>query len=226
MGQKMGKSIVEKLNLMRYPKKVIVNRPSKEYLSELSEAKTQFPTEPVDLLFIFVETMAEFKEIVTEVIQNQLLNKEGVLFVAYPKKGNKVYKTFVHRDEIFPTLQVDDEDGYIGNSTLKFNRMVSLDETFTVTGIKNIERKTKSKGVSSRVEDYLQFIPEVEAYLENYPKAKELFDKLTPGYQKDWTRYIYSAKQAQTQEKRKNEMVDILEEGFKSKELYRQFLSK
>ncbi len=48
--------------------------------------------------------MAEFKAVVMSVIQQQLLNKNGVLFVAYPKKGNKVYQTFVHRDEIFPTL--------------------------------------------------------------------------------------------------------------------------
>ena len=226
---KVEKSIVEKLNLMRYTNKAIVNRPNNEYLPELKEAQSQFPIEPVDLLFIFVETMAEFKAVVMSVIQQQLLNKNGVLFVAYPKKGNKVYQTFVHRDEIFPTLQVNEEDGYIANSTLKFNRMVRLDETFTVTGMKNIERKAtgSSKAASSgRVEDYLQFIPEIESFIANYEEARVLFDQLTPGYKKDWARYVYSAKQAVTQEKRKQEMIEILGKGFKSKELYRQFLAK
>ena len=30
------------------------------------------------------------------------------------EKGNKMYPTFVHRDEIFPTLQVNEADGYKG----------------------------------------------------------------------------------------------------------------
>ncbi|MGX7263917.1 YdeI/OmpD-associated family protein [Enterococcus crotali] len=222
----MGKSIIEKLNLMRYSSSVVVNRPNDTYLPELKEFSNQLPTAPVDLIFVFVTSMAEFEQIVSEVILKQLLLKDGVLFVAYPKKGNKSYPTFVHRDEIFPTLQVDDQDGYIKNSTLKFNRMVSLDETFTVTGMKNVERTTKSISANSaRVEDYIQFIPAVEVLLENSKEAKRMFDQLTPGYKKDWARYIFSAKQATTQEKRKAEMIDILEKGFKSKELYRQFLA-
>ncbi|WP_254907573.1 hypothetical protein [Candidatus Enterococcus lemimoniae] len=47
----MEKSIIEKLNLMRYTNKAIVNRPNNEYLPELKEAQRQFPIEPVDLLF-------------------------------------------------------------------------------------------------------------------------------------------------------------------------------
>lgn len=91
---KVEKSIVEKLNLMRYTNKAIVNRPNNEYLPELKEAQSQFPIEPVDLLFIFVETMAEFKAAVMSVIQQQLLNKNGVLFVAYPKKGEQSISNF------------------------------------------------------------------------------------------------------------------------------------
>ena len=77
------------------------------------------------------------------VIEGQHLVENGLLYVAYPKKGNKIYPTFVHRDEIFPTLQVNEADGYIKGSTLKFNRMVSLDETFTVVGMKNVLKKQR-----------------------------------------------------------------------------------
>lgn len=218
----MEKSIVEKLKLLNYSKKAIVHRPNENYLSELKDAQEKFPVEPVDLLFVFVKTMEEFKELIAEVIEQQLLNKNGMLFVAYPKKGNKKYPTFVHRDEIFPTLGVDDRDGYISNSTLKFNRMVRLDETFTVIGIKNSEQKLNTQAASrGRVEDYVQFIPAVEAFIKDHKKAEVFYNQLTPGYKKDWARYIYSAKQAVTQRKRKIEMIDILEKGFKSKELYR-----
>lgn len=38
------------------------------------------------------------------------------------------------------------------------------------------------------------------------PKALAYYQSLTPGYQKDWARYVYSAKQEATKEKRRNEM--------------------
>lgn len=223
----MEKAIVEKLKLMNYPNKAIINRPNKTYLAELTDAQIGVPSRSVDLLFVFVETMPEFKDIVTTVIEKQLLNLNGALFVAYPKKGNKVYPTFVHRDEIFPALQVDEQNGYVGSSTLKFNRMVRLDAIFTVVGMKNVDRQSKSRVVSnSRVDDYVQFIPKVEKIIESNKEANALFKKLSPGYKKEWARYIYSAKQVATQEKRKKEMIDILGKGFKSKELYRQYLAK
>lgn len=223
----MEKTIVEKLNLLKYSKKAIINRPNESYLSEITDAQTEFPKEAFDLLFVFVKDMTEFKQLVDKVIENQVLNKEGVLFVAYPKKGNKTYSTYVHRDEIFPALQVNEQDGYVGKSNLKFNRMVKLDDTFTVTGIKNVERSEKTKTKQSdKAEDYVQFIPNVKAFLETHEQAKNLYSQLTLGYKKDWARYIFSAKQVATQEKRKVEMIGILEMGYKSKELYRQSLRK
>ncbi|ENU1621141.1 YdeI/OmpD-associated family protein, partial [Listeria monocytogenes] len=48
------------------------------------------------------------------------------------------------------------------------------------------------------------------------------YNNLATGYQRVWARYIYSAKQPATQEKRRLEMVDILSQGYKTKDLYRQ----
>lgn len=221
----MGKTIVDKLKLLSYQKKAVINRPNDQYLPELTDVVMTFPSGPVDLLVVFVKDMKEFKKTVDKVIEKQLLNEQGVLVVAYPKKGNKMYSTFVHRDEIFPNLQVDESDGYIKKSTLKFNRMVKLDEVFTVVGIKNFPRKEGIKTKQSeRIDDYVQFIPDVEAFLKVHEKARRLYNQLTSGYKKEWARYIYSGKQAATQNKRKAEMVEILEKGFKSKELYRQSL--
>ena len=56
--------------------------------------------------------------------------------------------------------------------------------------------------------------------------AAKLYAELTPGYQRDWARYIYSAKQAATQEKRRTEMLDILGKGHKTKNLYQQWLKE
>ena len=36
-----------------------------------------------------------------------------------------------------------DEDGYVTGSDLKFSRMVSMNETFTVVGLKSVPKKKK-----------------------------------------------------------------------------------
>jgi len=146
----------------------------------------------------------------------------GYLFFAYPKKGNTRYKTFVHRDEIFPAMKVG-EDGYIADSDMKFSRMVSMDDVFTVVGLKREKKRTKkSVSASQRVADYENNVKDIEALLADHPDELTFFQNLTPGYQKDWARYIFSAKQQKTREKRYQQMVDILSQGYKSVDLYRQ----
>ena len=59
------------------------------------------------------------------------------------EKGNARYSTFIHRDEMFPALNVG-EDGYVGESDIKFARMVSMDEVFTVVGLKREKKNNKN----------------------------------------------------------------------------------
>ena len=78
------------------------------------------------------------------IISNEeLLIEKGYIFFAYPKKGNSRYSTFIHRDEMFPALNVG-EDGYVGESELNLPRMVSMDDIFTVVGLKR-EKKRRRK---------------------------------------------------------------------------------
>lgn len=79
--------------------------------------------------------MESLQALINKVIEKNYLNKNGYLFLAYPKKGNKVYPTFIHRDDLLAGLGAD-EDGYIGTSNIKFVRMVGLDDVFTVVGLK------------------------------------------------------------------------------------------
>ncbi|MNN74643.1 hypothetical protein D3C81_1908650 [compost metagenome] len=91
-------------------------------------------------------------------------------------------------------------------------------------GLKSQVKKSKqaaSTKSSQRVDDYIVKIPDIKGYLESTPSLLERYNDLTPGYQKDWARYVYSAKRSETQEKRLLEMKDILAEGYKSIELYR-----
>ncbi|WP_339291519.1 YdeI/OmpD-associated family protein [Paenibacillus sp. FSL E2-0201] len=217
------KTIVEKLNLQKYNQVAILNKPEgSDYLAELSDYDTSL-NEAYDLIFAFVLDMSSLQELVNRVIEHPHLHKNGYLFVAYPKKGNKVYPTFIHRDDLLEGLG-SDENGYIGTSNIKFARMVGLDDVFTVVGLKE---DVKGKGQlsntpSQSVDDYISFIPNVEEDLKGTLELLTIYQSLTPGYRKDWARYVYSAKQEATRAKRKEEMKMILRAGYKSRELYRQ----
>ncbi len=205
----MDSSALKKLRLNLGDSANIINLPDASYFADLSITKGM-PKQPVNLIILFVENMAQFKQGVLDVIANNGLNIDGRLLVAYPKKGNKRYKSFVHRDEILPTLDVDDVDGYVGKSDYKFNQMVALDDTFTVVGLKRVKRGGKKDVPSQRVEDYIPFIPDIITRLSDNIKAKEAFINLTPGYQRNWARYVYSPKQQATKDKRWAEMVQTL----------------
>ncbi|MEH7237396.1 YdeI/OmpD-associated family protein [Bacillus sp. JJ1562] len=220
----MAKTIVEKLNLQKYNKKAVLQMPDESnYFEELTEYDTSLVNNSTyDLIFAFVLDLEAFKDLMKHVIEQNLLNKKGYMYVAYPKKGNKVYPTFIHRDELFSGLGAD-ENGYIGVSDIRFSRMVGLDDVFTVVGFK-IEAKKKSEKSSKAsqcVDDYIEMIPNIEEDLKDSPDILAFYQSLTPGYRKDWARFVYSAKQEATKEKRREEMKLILAQGYKTRDLYR-----
>lgn len=144
-----------------------------------------------------------------------------MLYFAYPKKGNKRYAEYIGRDDFFSVIEMDDE-GYVYDSAIKFNKMVAFGEIFTVIGLKHQEkRKSRSTQPSQCVADYVERIPDVRAHFANNQEVLDLYDRLTPGYQRDWARYIYSTKSEATTEKRFSEMEYILKQGYKTKDLFR-----
>ncbi|MEH7123561.1 YdeI/OmpD-associated family protein [Bacillus sp. JJ1773] len=220
----LAKSIVEKLNLTKYKKAAVLGMPEgTDYLAELTDYDTELTNSPYDLIFAFVLDMESLKGLVDRVIEKNDLTENGYIFLAYPKKGNKVYPTFIHRDHLLGGLGAD-EDGYIGASNLKFARMVGLDDVFTVVGLKMDAKSKKSTSTrpSQCVDDYIEMIPNVEKDLQETPDLLEIYQSLTPGYRKDWARYVYSAKQEATKAKRRDEMKVILAAGYKTRDLYRR----
>ncbi|MFV8829552.1 YdeI/OmpD-associated family protein [Alkalihalobacterium sp. APHAB7] len=212
-------SIIDKLNLSKYKNLAVLHQPSDYHL--FNEAKTSLSGEH-DAIFIFVETMDQMVNYTQKVINEEQLQEKGYLFFAYPKKGNKRYHTYIHRDEIFPAMKVE-EDGYVENSDVKFSRMVSMDDVFTVIGLKREKKKAKKSSAASQcVADYEDHVKDIEKLLEGHPNELKFYQELTPGYQRDWARHIFSAKQQKTREKRQEQMVDILSQGYKSVDLFRQ----
>jgi hypothetical protein len=223
----MSKAIVDKLGLRKYERAAILNQPEDaDYFAELTGYDTSLKDGGYDLVFAFVLDMEALKSLVGRVIAEGALRPNGYLFVAYPKLGNKKYATSIHRDDLFPGLGAD-EEGYISGSAVKFARMVGLDDVFTVVGFKEDSAgkgKISSRAAqpSQRVDDYVELIPSVEQDLADSPELLAFYRSLTPGYRKDWARYVYSAKQEETRANRREEMKAILKAGYKSRELYRQ----
>lgn len=211
--------IIEKLKLNKFTNMAVINEPN-DY--EVFSGYTGVLSHNHDAIFIFVKNIGEMVEYMQQIISNeQVLQSGGYLYFAYPKKGNKKYDSFVHRDEMFPALKVG-EDGYVGTSDIKFNRMVSMDDVFTVVGLKKEKKKVKKTTAASQcVADYEDNVKDVEGLLAGHPKELEFFINLTPGYKRDWARYIFSAKQQKTRDSRREQMVDILSQGYKTVDLYR-----
>ncbi|MBJ8052309.1 YdeI/OmpD-associated family protein [Bacillus cereus] len=213
-------SVIDKLKLNKYTNMVVINEPN-DY-EVFGDKPTTFSKEH-DAVFIFVETLDEMVEHTNFIIKNEeLLLEKGYVFFAYPKKGNARYSTFIHRDEMFPALNVG-EDGYVGNSDIKFARMVSMDDVFTVVGLKREKKKVKKTPAASQcVADYADRIQDVETLLTDHPTELKFYQSLTPGYQKDWARNLFSVKQEKTREKRLEKMIEILSQGYKTIELFRK----
>jgi hypothetical protein len=225
VGVNSTKSVVEKLNFKKYPAKLIVNKPEDIRDFEDVEFDSSIEKTRYDLIFAFVFSMDEFANQLKSVVEKQLLNDNGYIFFAYPKKNNPQYKEYIERDAIFTTLHVN-EEGYVPGSSIKFSRMISLNEVFTVVGMKS-EPPKKSKNTTTAkasqcVDDYIEHVEEIKQYLTKNEELAKVYNDLTPGYQKDWARYVFSAKQKETQEKRLLEMETVLGEGYKSMDLYRR----
>jgi len=220
----LEKSITDKLGLRKFGRKAVLYRPEgTDYFADLEDYDAELGEGAYDLIFAFALDLDSLRGLVNRVIAESRLRPGGYMFAAYPKKGNKKYATFIHRDELLEGLG-SDEEGYVGTSPVKFARMVGLDEVFTVVGFKEDaagKGKTSSQA-SQRVDDYIALIPNIERDLADTPDLLAFYQALTPGYRKDWARYVYSAKQEETQGGRREEMKDILRAGFKSRELYRQ----
>lgn len=175
-------------------------------------------------MFVFIFTLEDFSKHLQKIIEKDLIKEKGNLFFAYPKKNNPQYTEYIERDSIIPHIHTD-EDGYVIGSNLKFSRMVSLNEVFTVFGLKSERKKAKSTTNTKKsqcVDDYIDNIEDIKQFLNNHEDVLKAYNDFTFGYQKDWARYVYSAKRKETQEKRLLEMKDIIVEGYKSIDLYRR----
>lgn len=207
---------LDKLKIDRYPRRLLIH--GERYDKKISDFPfMQDDDQSFDFIFAFIDTLVEMDNLIHDVADKQQLNKEGYFFIAYPKLQNTIGKEGIHRDHLFPALKVNRDTGVILGTDLKFNRMLSFDDDYTLVGLKRTQAERRDTDKNQRVETHVHQIPELIQRLSQYPDTQSLYQALTPGYQKEWARYIYSAKAEATQEKRFLEMIDLLSQGYKSK---------
>lgn len=85
-------------------------------------------------IFTFVHSLEEMKEAILDA--EQMLEQDGLLYLCYPKRKNSLNITGIHRDAIFPFLEVEEETGYMKNTKMRCNQMSSFDENYTLLTIK------------------------------------------------------------------------------------------
>lgn len=168
-----------------------------------------------DAVISFSYSLDDMYEHVKKAIH--LLNDGGMLYLCYPKLKNALNIPGIHRDHIFPRLDVDMDTGYIKGTLMRFNMMRSLDDNYTILAVKKDETKRKRPEVSGRVDDYIKHIEDIKEILKD-EVCLAFYESLTPGYQKNWARHVFSAKTEETKQKRIFEMIDLLNQGVKTKE--------
>ncbi len=217
----MDQALIKKLMLDKLRRVLLIDKP--DDLPELDGliADTA-PSGMYDLVFTFVFDLDQMEQTILCTAQRELVVDGGYLYLAYPKKGNKRYKQYIDRDAITAKYDLLEGDGFVAGTNLKFSKMVALNDVFTLVGLRRFDKHIAPAGPSQCVADYVDKIPALREALAHRPEIVALYDALTPGYQKDWARYVYSAQTDATREKRLLETADLLAAGYKSKALYRQ----
>ena len=217
----MNQEVIKKFGIEKYNQKLILNMPADISDFDGMSFSTVMDKDNYDLVFAFIFSLDEFTNLLKTVIDRNLLHPGGILYFAYPKKGNKQYKEYIGRDDFFGKVNMD-SDGYVNDSPIKFNKMAAFNDVFTVIGLKHEPKRKKSTQPSQCVSDYVARIPDIRKHFEGNLEILKAFDQLTPGYQRDWARYVFGVKNEATTDKRFAEMEHILKQGYKTVDLYRR----
>lgn len=213
---------IRKLKLERFEHIGIRDLPPE--VANLAELQPEWAKNqpPYDAIISFARSLVEMQACIDWAATGQL-KSQGVLFILYPKRGNKCLPESIHRDEIF-SLGVN-QAGFFGETDLKLNSMTAFDACYTVAGIKRVPSKTyRAPARSQSVADYRHRLPELRDRLT--PEAQVALDRLTPGYQVGWVRYCFSAVREATQIKRLAQAEAALLAGLQTIEQYRKYRSK
>lgn len=70
--------------------------------------------------------------------------------------------------------------------------------------------------------DFEKDIPTLIKLLDGDPELQQFLNSLTPGYQREWARFVFGAKADETKKRHLDQMKIVLGAGYKSKRAYDQ----
>lgn len=217
-------ALTEKFKLNTYKTLPILNLPP--YLKDELISIVPTPLLPKQAaILVFTTSNEDFFKTLESLVKQDVLEDKGVILICYPKKGNPTYPSYVHRDEIFGKVGMNN-DGFIYGSSYMFNRMLGFDDNFTLLEVKKLLNFKPGSRPSQSGADFVKYIPDIETMLKDEHEALKFYQSLTPGYRKDWAVYVFSTENQDTRNKRIAEMISLLKEGHKNMTLYRQSLKK
>lgn len=209
----------DKLKLNKSQQIAIINLPN--YLIDVFDVP--FQTElngTFDCILGFVTDLEKLDLFIKNTLEQKLLKNNGIVFVAYPKLKNNLGIEGLPRDAIYPLFKIDEETGFISNTLLRFNTLISLDDNYTVIGFKYDSQGKQKQQKNNRGRDLQAFVTEIEKTLANDKRISQLFRNLSQGYKNNWANYIFSANNDELKAKRLQEMKLILGLGYKSRDYY------
>jgi len=127
-------TLLEKLNYKGQKRIVVINAEKNFKLAPLNEMKdiqidNQIdPRYPYDFILIFVKKVSEVRDITPVALHNMAV--DGILWLCYPKKTSKKYKSDIDRDH-----------GWKALNDLEFFgiRMVTIDEDWSALRFRNLK---------------------------------------------------------------------------------------
>jgi hypothetical protein len=217
----MDEIIVKKLAMAKYARKAIIACPDDVEAFAGLDYDDRLGTGRYDMVLHFVFTLDAFVDRLNDINAHDRLNPVAWSSLPTPRRATSVMRSTLRPRRLLHLIDMDN-DGYVRQSVVKFNKMVAFDDTFTIIGLKHDDRRRRNTQPSQCVGTYVDRIPEIQARLAATPDVLSLFDALTPGYQRGWARYVYAVRTEATMARHLEEMVTILRAGYKSIDLYRQ----
>ena len=138
-------ALVKKLRLEKFPHRLLLQNPGPVAELEGIAFDRQIALTPYDLALAFVFSLDQMANMIQQAASENWLCDDGLLYLCYPKKGNKTYPDYIGRDDIFPFLKVDLDTGLVPSTHLKFNSMAAFNDVFTVIGLKQLSEKVYQK---------------------------------------------------------------------------------
>lgn len=208
---------VIKLGLSRYETIALANED--EHSQELKGyTNTGYQTGgQYDAVFVHVYSLAEMAAALQHFADQGQIREMGQLYLVYPKATNPVYPG-IDRQEIFPGLHINRQEGYFPGTNFKFKVLAGLNDIFSIAGFQWLPAREKAIDLANRQPagaadeaGYQQFIPELEAKLAQEDAGLQAkFQALSLAQQTAIAQEIYSARSSLNRVQRFYKLVNEL----------------